>query len=191
MKYLVAGVAAVAATLIASAVIVQGVPGRSDEAEVAGIEFEVDAIACLPDDDSVDEESASASPLGHPGEPDPVVAAAAQRRSEPPSQLAMSLDGVASLPLVRAGLRQEVSPQLFSQNEGEWATTEYDHHGELDASQAWCGTTIEQCGCAMTSLANVLTLFQMVATPAGEPLDPATLNRWLGARRGADGNRLD
>ena len=72
---------------------------------------------------------------------------------------------------------------LFSQNAGTWANTQYDHHEDLSAEQAWCGTTIAQCGCAMTSLANVIALFGILTTPddvtGGARLDPGTFNTWL------------
>ena len=66
---------------------------------------------------------------------------------------------------------------------GSWATVEYDHHADLSPSQAWCGVDIAQCGCAMTSLANVMALLGIVSTPGevtdGAALDPGSLNAWL------------
>ena len=69
---------------------------------------------------------------------------------------------------------------LYYQNSGAWSASEYARSTELPPNgKDWCGTTIAQCGCAMTSVANVLTLFQITADPEGRALDPGTLNDWL------------
>lgn len=65
---------------------------------------------------------------------------------------------------------------LFAQNATTWGREEYDHGARQDIG---CGTTIEQCGCAMTSVATVLELFQVVSTPDGTDLNPSTLNDWF------------
>ena len=69
--------------------------------------------------------------------------------------------------------------ELFFQNDPRWTSTEYAFSTALPQGKDWCGTTIGQCGCAMTSLANVLALFDMVSTPTGEPLQPESFNGWL------------
>ncbi len=69
--------------------------------------------------------------------------------------------------------------ELYFQNDPRWANTEYAFSTALPQGKDWCGTTIGQCGCAMTSLANVLALFDMVSTPMGEPLQPESFNGWL------------
>jgi hypothetical protein len=67
-------------------------------------------------------------------------------------------------------------PPFFSQTSAEWGALEYDHGADQDVG---CGKTIAQCGCAMTSVATVLQVFQVVSTPAGDNLNPATLNDWF------------
>jgi hypothetical protein len=75
---------------------------------------------------------------------------------------------------------------LFAQNSTTWGKEEYDHGVDQDIG---CGATIEQCGCAMTSVATVLQLFQVLSTPEGVDLNPSTLNAWFneGARETASG----
>ncbi len=69
---------------------------------------------------------------------------------------------------------------LFYQNSGAWSSQEYARSTELPPNgKDWCGTTIAQCGCAMTSVANILAMFQITADPEGRALDPGTLNDWL------------
>jgi hypothetical protein len=65
---------------------------------------------------------------------------------------------------------------LFAQNSSTWGKEEYDHGSRQDIG---CGTTIEQCGCAMTSVATVLELFQVLSTPEGTDLNPSSLNAWF------------
>ena len=65
---------------------------------------------------------------------------------------------------------------FFAQNNAVWANQEYDHHV---GQGGWCGLTIAQCGCAMTSVATVLALFKVLATPDGADLNPSTVNQWF------------
>jgi hypothetical protein len=65
---------------------------------------------------------------------------------------------------------------LFAQNASAWGGEEYDHGAEQDVG---CGQTIAQCGCAMTSVATILALFQLMTTPDGQELNPSTLNGWF------------
>lgn len=69
---------------------------------------------------------------------------------------------------------------LFSQISPRWGGVEYDHGFQQDIG---CGSTISQCGCAMTSVATVLALFEVLTTPDGGEMNPETLNEWL--NRGA------
>ena len=64
----------------------------------------------------------------------------------------------------------------FAQNSELWGNQEYDHGGSQDVG---CGQTIAQCGCAMTSVATVMHLFEVVTTPGGDALNPATMNEWF------------
>ena len=64
----------------------------------------------------------------------------------------------------------------FAQNSELWGNQEYDHGGSQDVG---CGQTIAQCGCAMTSVATVMHLLEVVTTPGGDALNPATMNEWF------------
>jgi pSer/pThr/pTyr-binding forkhead associated (FHA) protein len=69
---------------------------------------------------------------------------------------------------------------FFAQNDARWAKVEYAKaRDEQFRAQNRCGSTIEQCGCAMTSVATVLTLYQLFAMPDGATLNPQTLNDWF------------
>jgi hypothetical protein len=67
-------------------------------------------------------------------------------------------------------------PVVFAQNDPAWGSQEYDHGGKENVG---CGKTIAECGCAMTSVATVLSLFQLLTTPEGSELNPASLNGWF------------
>ncbi len=81
---------------------------------------------------------------------------------------------------------QDLTPQIppqpgneapfFAQNDPAWGAQEYDHASQQNVG---CGTTIAQCGCAMTSVATVMRLFQVLTTPDGTDLNPSTLNSWF------------
>jgi hypothetical protein len=77
------------------------------------------------------------------------------------------------------------SAPFFSQNYGGWGALEYDH--SYDGYNGCPGPTIAQCGCAMTSLANVLATYQVFETPDGRQLDPGTFNDWLSGNAQFDG----
>ena len=64
----------------------------------------------------------------------------------------------------------------FAQTDPAWGNQEYDHGLQQDVG---CGKTIAECGCAMTSVATVMRLFEVVSTPDGTQLDPSTLNAWF------------
>lgn len=68
---------------------------------------------------------------------------------------------------------------LFAQNNPAWAKKEYAKAGDPEFGPDWCGTTIEQCGCAMTSVATIMALFQIVAMPDGSELTPESVNAWF------------
>jgi len=65
---------------------------------------------------------------------------------------------------------------LFAQNASAWGGEEYDAASKQDVG---CGQTLAQCGCAMTSVATILALFQMMTTPDGKELNPSSLNSWF------------
>ncbi len=68
---------------------------------------------------------------------------------------------------------------LFAQNDPAWADIEYAKAQDPEFGPDWCGTTIEQCGCAMTSVATVMALFQDLTMPDGSDLTPQTVNAWF------------
>ncbi|MEO8540740.1 MAG: FHA domain-containing protein, partial [bacterium] len=76
---------------------------------------------------------------------------------------------------------------FFAQNDARWATQEYARSTQLPAGRDWCGTTIEQCGCAMTSVSVMLALYDLLQMPDGTPLSPKALNDWFnGSARQTD-----
>lgn len=64
----------------------------------------------------------------------------------------------------------------FSQKDPIWGSLEYDSGNSLEL---WCGNTIAQCGCALTSAAMLLKYYGVDRSPTGEPTNPETLNKWL------------
>ncbi|MBE7519803.1 MAG: FHA domain-containing protein [Thermoflexaceae bacterium] len=79
-----------------------------------------------------------------------------------------------------------VAGQLFAQNDPAWGNEVY---AKANDPRDVCGTTIAQCGCAMTSLTNVLALFGLLVLPDGQPANPKTVNDYFNqdARRLAGG----
>lgn len=78
---------------------------------------------------------------------------------------------------------------LFAQNNPVWAKVEYAKAADPEFGPDWCGTTIEQCGCAMTSVTTIMALFNIVTMPDGSELTPETVNAWFNseARKTARG----
>ncbi len=64
----------------------------------------------------------------------------------------------------------------FSQRCPLWANIEYDHGSGTDIG---CGSTIGQCGCAMTSAASLLMHYGVTQGPDGTPTTPQSLNDWF------------
>ena len=69
----------------------------------------------------------------------------------------------------------------FSQIDPAWGSQEYDHGNSLSL---WCGSTLAQCGCAVTSAAMLLKYYGVDKSPTGGPTTPETLNSWLKANNG-------
>ncbi|MGE5596913.1 MAG: FHA domain-containing protein [Hyphomicrobiales bacterium] len=80
--------------------------------------------------------------------------------------------------LAQIGADDSGSP-FFAQNDPKWGDEEYAKAQDPEFGPDWCGSTIAQCGCAMTSVATVMALFELVTMPDGEELTPQTLNEWL------------
>lgn len=68
---------------------------------------------------------------------------------------------------------------FYAQNDPQWADVEYARAKDPTFGPDWCGSTIAQCGCAMTSVATVLALYSLVEMPDGADLSPETLNAWF------------
>ena len=82
------------------------------------------------------------------------------------------------IPQINFGNVQSSQPIVpyFSQIDSLWGSQEYDHANSLNL---WCGSTIAQCGCAVTSAAMLLRYYGVDRSPTGESTDPGTLNNWL------------
>jgi hypothetical protein len=68
---------------------------------------------------------------------------------------------------------------FFAQNDPRWGSEEYAKSTQLPNGKDWCGTTIAQCGCAMTSVSVMLALYGLLQMPDGTPLSPKALNDWF------------
>ena len=68
---------------------------------------------------------------------------------------------------------------FFAQSDPRWGGDEYARSTELPNGKDWCGTTIEQCGCAMTSVSVMLALYDILQMPDGAALTPQSLNDWF------------
>jgi len=76
---------------------------------------------------------------------------------------------------------------FFAQSDPRWGGDEYARSTELPNGKDWCGTTIEQCGCAMTSVSVMLAMYGLLNMPDGLALTPQSLNDWFnGAARKTD-----
>ncbi|MGH2626892.1 MAG: hypothetical protein ACRDHY_09610, partial [Anaerolineales bacterium] len=85
-----------------------------------------------------------------------------------------------------SGAGIDATAPLFAQNDTRWASQEYARARDNEfRAQNLCGSTIAQCGCAMTSVATVMSLFQVATMPDGQALTPEQLNNWMniGAKR--------
>lgn len=70
----------------------------------------------------------------------------------------------------------------FNQTDSPWGPQEYDHANSM--GPFFCGSTITQCGCALTSAAMLLKYYGVDKSPTGEPTTPGSLNNWLKANSG-------
>jgi hypothetical protein len=73
----------------------------------------------------------------------------------------------------------QASSKLFAQNDPQWAKVEYAKAADPQFGPDWCGKTIEECGCAMTSVATIMALFEILTMPDGQSLNPKSLNDWF------------
>ncbi|MBK6662181.1 MAG: FHA domain-containing protein [Thermoflexaceae bacterium] len=68
---------------------------------------------------------------------------------------------------------------FYAQNDPRWGDVEYAKAKDPEFGPDWCGSTIAQCGCAMTSVATMLAIYGVLETPDGVPLSPQSLNEWF------------
>ncbi|MEP6872297.1 MAG: FHA domain-containing protein, partial [Anaerolineaceae bacterium] len=68
---------------------------------------------------------------------------------------------------------------FFAQNDPRWGKDEYARAKDPEFGPDWCGSTIEQCGCAMTSVATTMAIFGLLTMPDGSPLTPQAMNSWF------------
>lgn len=115
-----------------------------------------------------DDEGAAAEQQAKNSEP-------AQPQANPGATVAGTFDG--GRPIF--GQVDSNGAPFFAQNDPRWANVEYARSTELPAGKDWCGTTISQCGCAMTSVAVMLALYNVLTLPDGQPLTPQSLNAWF------------
>ena len=66
--------------------------------------------------------------------------------------------------------------ELFRQNDPRWGK---DVYARANDPRDECGATIGSCGCAMTSLTNVLSAFNLLVMPDGQPLNPKAVNDYF------------
>src|SRR6185437_2782855 len=78
---------------------------------------------------------------------------------------------------------------LFEQNDPQWGKDVYAKANDTTFGPDWCGTIMDQCGAAITSLATVMNLFQLTVMPDGSDLTPKSLNTWanLQSTKGSKG----
>jgi hypothetical protein len=78
-----------------------------------------------------------------------------------------------------ASANQQPAANLFAQNDPQWSKVEYAKAGDPKYGPDWCGTTLAQCGCAMTSVTNVMALFNLLVLPNDKPTNPQNINEWF------------
>ncbi|HSX09765.1 MAG TPA: C39 family peptidase [Candidatus Saccharimonadales bacterium] len=72
-------------------------------------------------------------------------------------------------------LKQGILP--FNDKNPSWEGDEFDHASDFGGFA--CGTTIAQCGCAMTSTAMIFEYYGIDQLPDKTFINPGTLNAWL------------
>ncbi|MFN0095947.1 MAG: FHA domain-containing protein [Dehalococcoidia bacterium] len=122
---------------------------------------------------------------------DTVPATATQVQLQPGEEPTVHLCGDGTVPagatpaatqtpiVVQRGDSADPAGPLFAQNDGRWGNVEYARAQDPEFGPDWCGDTIAECGCAMTSVATILSLFSVTTIPEGAPLSPETLNAWF------------
>jgi hypothetical protein len=65
---------------------------------------------------------------------------------------------------------------FFAQDDPQWGANEYDH--SRSAPTGCPGPNMANCGCALTSVTNVLSADGVTSMPDGQPLNPGNVNQW-------------
>ncbi len=68
---------------------------------------------------------------------------------------------------------------FFTQNDPLWGGEEYDH--SITAPNGCPGPNMANCGCALTSVTNVMAADGVEVMPDGEELNPSSVNAWASA----------
>ena len=116
-----------------------------------------------------------------PPSPDetPTAIATAQPGELPPVPCPPEPNTPTPAPLV--GSPASAGPhELLTQKDSRWGRQVY---AKADDPVDVCGTTIASCGCAMTSLTNVLRVFDILKMPDGSDVTPQAVNDYF--NRGA------
>ncbi|MCC6388602.1 MAG: Ig-like domain repeat protein [Dehalococcoidia bacterium] len=82
-------------------------------------------------------------------------------------------------PTAQGATAASLGAPFYAQNDPRWGDVEYAKAKDPEFGPDWCGSTIAQCGCAMTSVATMLAIYGVLETPDGEPLSPQSLNAWF------------
>ncbi len=82
-------------------------------------------------------------------------------------------------PAAQGATAASLGAPFYAQNDPRWGDVEYAKAKDPEFGPDWCGSTISQCGCAMTSVATMLAIYGVVETPDGDPLSPQSLNAWF------------
>ena len=75
------------------------------------------------------------------------------------------------------GMFKTPSPNHYTQLDSIWSNQTYDHADSI--GPFFCGSTIGQCGCAVTAAVALLTSYGVYTSPNGEDTTPEALNNWL------------
>ena len=134
---------------------------------------------CLGGDKDGSVPATPTSQVLKPGE-EPTVHMCGDGTADPPAGSSTTPEATQTPVVVtRAGAGADPGGPLFAQNDARWGNDEYARAQDPEFGPDWCGSTIAQCGCAMTSVATILSLYQVTVIPEGTALSPESLNAWF------------
>jgi len=123
------------------------------------------------------EAPATGAPSGVPGTPG-TAATATRPPASAPSPTAAPPDGGDDLEAALLAANGSEAP-FFAQNSPLWGGEEYDH--SYTAENGCPGPNLANCGCALTSVTNVMAYDGVAVMPDGQPMNPSTVNAWASA----------